>query len=503
MKSAERPLCALMNVYLSAYHMQKIGGDGRGEKPHDVALACENLLSTHFNLPHENYTVWRDALDGETLRSCDFKNINGLELSPYQQDAVSRLTVAGGVLAMGCGLGKTITAISAALALTCEREAPPRLYIACPLNAMPAWEEYRQWCYGAGFEAYEVISIDSLHKLKGFGSIENSVIVYDEVHLLGNTTARRAKAAHELRKAFTAGICLTGTLLHGGVEKVLSVLDLAIPGAARFSNKWNCGKEFSCIASKPMGARKVRELVKPPKDVLPEFNSWLSTYCQSLNTESATVKDEINLPTHTTHDVEFPTHESIDDAAVRIAEEIFKDTGVVPHMQEVAHVLSRDGVEQKLAWLGGMMGTVPAVIFATYHETLDAIEALLKSKSCTYVRVDGSVTGKQRSACLADFQEGRVQYFLAQTDAASVSMNLQRAHITVMFDASWKAANYDQALARTWRRGQQHPCHHFNLIANAFQKMVWKRVKAAMDFDASVAEWQATKASIDTALGAA
>jgi hypothetical protein len=94
------------------------------------------------------------------------------------------------------------------------------------------------------------------------------------------------------------------------------------------------------------------------------------------------------------------------------------------------------------------------------------------------------------------FKSGRVRVFLAQTDAASVSMNLQNARTSVMFDSTWKAATYEQALARTCRRGQTHACTHYNLIGNKFQREVFKRVMSACDFDSQLAEYQEIQRAI-------
>lgn len=502
-RGADRKLCALATCDMHRIDGHKIGGETRGLTPIEIEHAIDDAYKGEGVHPR-NWRRWLSGLKGERIQDrltymTPPAVVDGMTLDWYQSQTILNLTVAGGVMAMGCGLGKTITALAAAWALLGPKHANKRLWIACPRNAMPTWEEHRAWIEENITTDFEIVSIDSLHNMVGLDSHMNSCIIFDEVHLLGNKTSRRTVAAHALRAAFTAGICLTGTFLHGGVEKCLSMLDLAVVGAARYSSAMNCGYSFHCIVKKQVGKRIVPTLGRPPAAVIHRFNEYLAPFCQSMNKTSDVVKQSVNLPDQVVQDVAFPYSETVDEAAVAVAKAHFNLTGELLTMQAVAHALARDGIEAKVAWLDKMTtGTVaPAVLFGVYIATLDAVEEFLISKGATYVRVDGSVTGKTRTQYIKDFQDGKVQYFLAQSDAASVSMNLQRAAVSVMFDPSWKAANYDQGLARTCRRGSPSTCYHFNLITNAFQRMVFTRVQKAMDFDASVAEWQQTKAKLD------
>jgi len=123
---------------------------------------------------------------------------------------------------------------------------------------------------------------------------------------------------------------------------------------------------------------------------------------------------------------------------------------------------------------------------------------MLSTAGLTYVRIDGSVTGQKRIEAVATFQAGEADVFLGQMDAACTSIELTRGWRSVAVDHSWKATNYDQALARTARRGQENECHHYDLVANPLQGRIVDRVRQGMQFDASVAEWQAGKAVLET-----
>jgi SNF2 family DNA or RNA helicase len=135
-------------------------------------------------------------------------------------------------------------------------------------------------------------------------------------------------------------------------------------------------------------------------------------------------------------------------------------------------------------------------VFAHYRDTLDAISAALTQAGIPFVRVDGDTSAQNRVAAEDTFTKGGARIFLGQMVAASVSMNLQTAYISVTFDHDWKAYNYEQSLARTCRRGQTRDCHHFDLVANKLQRTVVQRLRTAMDFNAEAADWQDLKLGI-------
>jgi hypothetical protein len=237
-------------------------------------------------VPRYVYDTWVAALRGEKWRHPVPATVGPITLDPYQVDAVKNLSSAGGILALACGLGKT--AIATAAALSCGGNL---CLIACPLNAMGTWRRMIPLLQ-TRFTEVMVQSIDSLHKLRGLGPT-NSVVIFDEAHLLGDTTARRTKQAHEVRLRFEVGLCLTGTLLHGGIHKALSIQDLAIPGAAGFSSQWKAGEYFRCIVRKQLGTRSVTSLERPAGLAKERVQEYLSRYTQSLTYTSPAVAIDV------------------------------------------------------------------------------------------------------------------------------------------------------------------------------------------------------------------
>lgn len=523
MNSADRPWCVAMQAV--DRNLLKVGGRIGDTFVRDLSqgqwdLELQQAMST--TLPGYRRAIWTVALDGGRLNFLApvVAQINGKTLDPYQIDAVeNHLTIAGAAITFSVGLGKTLTAMSATERLLVQNTPAVlnrgmwTVMVVCPLNAMPVWTDpdVVKW-FETGMRQhanYMVVSQDSLHKIQAMQVMGPSVLIVDEAHGFANWSAQRTKLLHKIRWQFDACLPLTGSLTHAGPDKVLSILDLVCPGAAIFGNVYEFGHSFECMYDKDVGNGVIKKAFgRPPAHLKDAYQKYLDRFVIAKTKHSPDVMVSTYIPEQEIHDVELfdpKTQPSMLDEAGAKAIEIFNATKAIPSMMEVVHSLARDGLQPKIDWLDDMMEdfTDQVVLFATYHETLNAVEDWLKATGLSYARIDGNVTGDERATLIQEFRDGKHQIMLAQTDAASVSMNLQTARISVMLDTTQKAANFEQALGRTCRRGSTQLCHHFNLAGNRFQQYVFNRLRLAMDFNSSIAEWQDMKRAKETALGVA
>jgi hypothetical protein len=498
-RGADAPLCAFIAAYAAYYNdPTSIAGTLRNNPLETIEWIREQVA--HFQIPLGRAASWARAVN---LQRAEFTDedladpMAGLTPFPHQLLACRHATVSGLVAALGCGLGKTLTTAVLARGVVRRRlAAPTRLWIFCPLNAFGAWTRYLPELHRI-FAEVRVLSNDSDHKYTGVDRASGGVIVFDESHEMGTRTSIRAKAAHQIRAAFDFAICLTGTLLHAGIEKVASILDLAVPGMSLFGTRWKMGEYFNCLVKKQLSSTNtVTALVKPTGEAVGRFHEYVARACISLTLDSPEVVSSIQVPPQEKYDVAFnQPWPKLEDEVVRIVEEILAKEGELPHMQRVFHVLGRQGVEAKIDWLLAQIDgpDTGVVVFANYRDSLDYAGERLTAAGISFVRVDGDVGQADRPALEARFQSGDVQVFLGQTKAAGIAIDLFRAQVSVMLDHSWKAIDYAQALARTRRIGQTAECHHFDLFANDIQKKIISRVRAGADFDAECAEYQAAK----------
>lgn len=493
--SADRPLCAVVSALASA---QPFGGSARMFDAAEARAMLLRYLADEHQVGEMRLDAWLRSLRHEDRDHPYPRTVGPHTLDPYQLETIERLPLCGGVMALGCGLGKTVTAIAAAQRVACSiATARNRLWIVCPLNAMSTWERMRP--HLRLWSEVIILSMDSLHKIADATTNRGGVLIFDEAHNFGERNARRTKAAHTLRPKFDAAFCLTGTLLHGGIEKALSIQDLAIPGLARFASRWSAGEYFRCLVKVRVGNRTLTDLKLPTGLAREAFMEYLAWGSVNMTKDSAIVKQTMELPAQHIHTLELgDCDQPLDEIAAAAALKILGETGELPHAQAVAHALCREGAAEKIAWFMGELDdpTQQVVAFAHYHETLDALCAALEAAKIPFVRIDGSTGAAARQEAESLFQQGKVRVFVGQMVAASVSMNLQNANISVTFDHDWKAYNYEQSLARTCRRGQTQDCHHFDLVTNRLQRTVVQRLRTAMDFNAEAADWQDLKVGI-------
>lgn len=485
---ADRPVCALLAAAAAHDRGDKLMGAVRNMTAEQLVRVLDAGF-TAAGLDRERARRFVDSIDCYRLRVDDIPDpINGLAPSLYQVDAVRGMTIAGGVLNLGVGLGKTLTTAFAATVYRTENfAAPARCWIVAPLIAHGAWKPYLAHLRSL-YDDVQILSIDSAHKYVGAAPVGGLLIV-DEAHLAGGLAARRARALHTLRLGFDVCLCLTGTLLHGGVERALAVLDLAIPGAAGFSSRWKAGEYFNVLVKTQFGVR----LEKPTGPRKEKFLEFISRYVVALTKESPSVRAEVQIPGQDLHlieigDANLPLEHVISNTAMAI----FDETGELPTAQAVAHLVLRQGAEAKLDWLMDQMDdpTQGVVVFANYHESLDKIEARLTAESVPYVRVDGNVVGADREEAVRKFQASEVQVFLGQMTAAGAAINLYRAHVSVSFDWCMRGADYAQMLGRTCRRGQDLHCHHFDLASNRLQIQCVMRLRDADNFHLDLSLFQ-------------
>lgn len=495
-----RKLCGYMAAWAAyAKDRNQLGGPLKGLTPEQQTQAFINTFAK-LEVDAARRTLWCYGIEGRRLGGV-WASHRGMQLDPYQKESAERLTVAGGVLAFGVGLGKTLTTVAAARSYQSLGYASnSRCWIVCPLNAFPAWKPWVDYLK-LFFADVQIISMDSLHKMSQGLRADGGVIIFDEAHQLGEDTARRTKAAHQVRACFDVGLCLTGTLLHGGIHKALSVLDLAVPGMAGFGNPYSAAAYFKCLGEKKVGSKTYKTVNRPEGEHKKRFQDWLSHYVISLTKESPSVRSSVTIPEQLLYTQEFgDCSQPIDKLAADILQRRMQEDGEIPHAQEIAHLLMRDGIDQKIEWLMDALDgeTQQVVVFAQYTDSLDKIEVALAEAGVTVCRVDGSTSSKLRIEYEKHFREDIYQVFLGQITAASVSMNLQTAKISVAVDVNWKASDYAQALGRTCRRGSTDTCHHFDLVANRLQKYVVQRLRDSQDFDSSLAEYQELKRVRDT-----
>ncbi|KAH7697242.1 RAD54 DNA repair protein [Aphelenchoides avenae] len=131
------------------------------------------------------------------------------------------------------------------------------------------------------------------------------------------------------------------------------------------------------------------------------------------------------------------------------------------------------------------------VLVSNYTQTMDAFAELCRLRKYPFVRLDGSMSIKQRSKIVEKFNdpESPEFIFLLSSKAGGCGLNLIGANRLVMFDPDWNPANDDQAMARVWRDGQKKICFVYRLLATGsieekmFQRQTHKKALSSCVVD--------------------
>lgn len=106
------------------------------------------------------------------------------------------------------------------------------------------------------------------------------------------------------------------------------------------------------------------------------------------------------------------------------------------------------------------------LVFSWSTQTLDVIQAFLRSKGWAFTRLDGSTPVSHRQKLVDDFNNSKSAFiFLCSTRAGGVGINLQSASKVVVFDVNWNPSYDQQAQDRAYRIGQEKKVVVFRLIS--------------------------------------
>jgi non-specific serine/threonine protein kinase len=98
-----------------------------------------------------------------------------------------------------------------------------------------------------------------------------------------------------------------------------------------------------------------------------------------------------------------------------------------------------------------------ALVFSQFTKCLDLIEEDLKKENIKYLRIDGSVSIKNRKIIVQAFQDPQsdIQVLLLSLKTGGIGLNLTRASYVFHIDPWWNPAVENQASDRAYRLGQK------------------------------------------------
>jgi SNF2 family DNA or RNA helicase len=104
------------------------------------------------------------------------------------------------------------------------------------------------------------------------------------------------------------------------------------------------------------------------------------------------------------------------------------------------------------------------LVFVHYRETLDHLAALLAREGLAFARFEGSLSGPDKDAAIADFRD-RAPVLLS-TESGGEGRNIQFCNTLINFDVPWNPMAIEQRIGRIDRIGQTREVFVFNLVTS-------------------------------------
>ena len=125
-----------------------------------------------------------------------------------------------------------------------------------------------------------------------------------------------------------------------------------------------------------------------------------------------------------------------------------------------------------------------AVVFSQWTHMLDLVEYVLRRENISCVRLDGSLTQRQRQSRLKKFRtQPSIKVMIMSLKAGSLGLNLTCASFVILLDPWWNPAVEEQAINRVHRLGQTRAVHvcRFTISNTCEQKLVdLQRIKSSI-----------------------
>ena len=422
------------------------------------------------------------------------------ELRPYQRDGfrwLARLARwgAGACLADDMGLGKTVQT----LALLLDRAPDGPALVVAPTSVIANWlDEARRFTPTLNVVAYTGPTSSRSGRLDDLGPFDLVVTTYgllqidagalaaidwhsavlDEAQAVKNPTAKRARAARELKARFR--VVTTGTPIQNNLMDLYSLFGFINPGMLGSTEQYRRRFALPIERDADAGARaRLRRVIAP-------------FVLRRLKTE---VLDDLPPRTEIVLNVEMSRaeaalYEALRRRAVEDLEALMaQGSGATlaageGRLQVLAHLtrlrlaccnprLVQDAgapESSKLAVFAETLAELLAnrhkvLVFSQFVRHLKLIEEYLVSARIAYQYLDGATPARARAERIAAFQAGRGDVFLISLRAGGVGLNLTAADYVIHMDPWWNPAAEDQASDRAHRIGQTRPVTIYRLVA--------------------------------------
>ena len=470
--------------------------------------AVEMLMEWKFTVdPQLLSFLHKSKVHVDDIESIAVPGLKG-KLYPFQEFGVGYIEAKRGraLIADEMGLGKTIQALAW---LQLHPELRP-VVIVVPASLKLNWEkEIMDWMTKAGTikilsgttptrltKDIIIINYDIIFAwVNEIKRLRPQVLILDEVHYTKNNQAKRTKAVKRLGKFIPHVIGLSGTpIVNRPIEiyNAVNIIDRTIfPSQWDYTEKY-CARKYNGFGWDVSGASNTEELNykltntimlrRLKKDVLPDLPDKVHSY---IPIELDNV-EEYNFAEN--NFISFVKQYKGKEAAIRAS-----NAQALAEIEGLKQLAVKGKLKQCINWIRDFLESdEKLVVFATHKFV---IEALMKAFPKIAVKVDGSVTGKNRQLAVDSFQKlSTVRLFVGNIKAAGVGITLTAASNVAFIELPWTNGDLSQACDRVHRIGTKFTVNiYYLLAANTIEERIAKLIDKKSKIVDSVLDGKVTE----------
>ncbi|KAH0608927.1 uncharacterized protein H6S33_001155 [Morchella sextelata] len=502
----------------------------------------------------------------------------GVVLKDYQLVGVNWLSLLyerklSCILADEMGLGKTCQVISFLAHLLEKGIQGPHLVVV-PSSTLENWlREFQNFCpllrvepyYGSQKEraemrmdltrdrgwnvlvtTYQLATGDKLDK-KFLKDQAFNVCVYDEGHLLKNSSSNRYDALMRLPANFR--LLLTGTPLQNNLQELASLLAFILPevfnekredlaSIFKYKAKTTDEDESNSALLSAQRIKRARAMMTPfvlrrkKAQVLKHLPAKTNRveYCPLNPTQNSIYVEHITAAKeaiearaagkkgskstsnlmmqlrkaaihpllfrkiYTEEKIKKMSHEILKEEVYRSSEQqyILEDMETIgKHALQEQEWMQSGKVEQLKAMLIEFKKKGDRVLlFSQFTQMLDILELVLTSLDLGFLRIDGSTPVDARQDLIDQYhEEDDIMVFLLSTKAGGFGINLACANKVVIFDSSFNPHDDAQAADRAHRVGQKREVEVIRLVTkNTIEEQILALANTKLALDRGISE---------------
>ena len=406
------------------------------------------------------------------------------DIYEFQNRGVSFLqqNLGRGLIADEMGLGKTIQAV-VWLHLNRKKLKHSIIIIVCPASVKLNWKrELKKWNKYYSVALVEgkkstdlpdadiyIINYDILsgwvQHFKTYYTV--STIITDECHYYKNSSAARTKAVKKLAKGVPYFIALSGTPIINRPEEIFNAIHIINPST--FPNFWNYAQRY-CDATNNgwgwdfSGASNVREL----HDLLISSRTMIRRKKNDVLKELPDkIRSFIPLPLSNTNEYNKADKyflEYVREVKGKKAAKRASAAEVLTQIEVLKQVAIHGKLDKAIEWIKDFRETGEKLVIFTIHKFV--IDRLMEEFKRYAVKVDGSLSGKQKDKAVLSFQnDPKCTIFVGNIKAAGVGLTLTAASSVAFLELPWTPGELAQAEDRIHRIGQKNACCIYYLLS--------------------------------------